>query len=93
MVGPICGRYVGAHQTRELCESISHPLGFSRLQYLLVVKEDESLFTIGGSHRLQVVCGIFPVRRVPHKVVDIEHLQDNDGQALSVKTHAGLLVS
>lgn len=70
-IGPITGRYTLRKSVIELCDRIFSVFGFNDLFCLLVVEVDYLKLVLGGSHRLQAVIGVVPVRRIPYKVIDI----------------------
>ncbi len=92
LCGPVAGRSVTLDGVLNLCKEIGHVKGFESLHYFLVVEEDCLYYVVGGSHRLQVVGGIIPVRRVPIKIINIQGLPHYIAGGVSVKEHAGIIV-
>ena len=89
-VGPVSGRFVCEDNVVHLARKIGNVFGFSESQYLLVMEENDLLYVVGGSHRLQVVVGVIPVRRIPYKVVNLHNLSENF--KVSVYEHSSFVV-
>lgn len=92
LCGPIAGRYVTLNGVLKLITLIADVMGFDSSHYLLVVEYEELFAVAGGSHRLQVVVGSIPVRRVPVKVINLDGLLDNSGEPITVPAYAGIIV-
>lgn len=86
-VGPISGRFVYEDNVVHLSRRIGNVFGFSESQFLLVMEENNLLYIVGGSHRLQVVAGIVPVRSIPYKVVNLRNLSKHPNFKVSLLNH------
>ena len=89
-VGPVSVRFVCENNVVHLARKIGNVFGFSESQYLLVMEENDLLYVVGGSHRLQVVVGVIPVKRIPYKVVNLHNLSENF--KVSVYEHSSFVV-
>lgn len=92
-IGPVGGRYVTLKNVLNLASQIAHPCGLKDIFFLLVVEEEGLFHIVGRSHRLQVVCGMFPATRLPYKRICTEELFKLTAVHFSLSEHDSYVIA
>lgn len=91
-VGPVGGRYVTMLNTYTVASQISHAGGVKTEFFILAVEQGDLLYVVGGSHRLQVVCGMFPAQRLPYKKIETGFMFEQTGERFDIMLHSAYVI-